>query len=206
MDHLLMIGPLSYVGLVLILFFIVSFFIKQQNVLTKIQKIEYQNIKLEITLNILVFIAGLLFLYFDYTKNYDELNNKYATDVVNKVDSIRRDRDNLKEALGRIETTNYEFDVRLAPIDASNNFPEPSDLECYYKETEKSLKKKAFIDQSAGGEEGTYKILLFNINKAVADIPILEIKDRKGNVWGWDDEDNITIIPPLINLDLKRKQ
>ena len=204
-----MIGPLSYVGLVLILFFILSFFIKQQNILTKIQKIEYQNIKLEITLNILVFIAGLLFLYFDYTKNYQELNDKYSTaqqNVRDTVKSVTTENEKLKDALARIETVNYEFEVRLAPVDASNNFPEASDLECYYKETKKTPRRKALIDQSAGGEEGTYKIFLFNINKSVADIPILEIKDRKGNVWGWDDQDNITIIPPLINLNLKFKQ
>ena len=73
MGFLTELGPLSYIGVALIIFFIASFFIKKQNLLTKPQVVQYQSLKLEVTLNILVFLAGLIFLYLDYTNNYQKL-------------------------------------------------------------------------------------------------------------------------------------
>jgi len=208
MYYLFIIGPLSYIGIALIVFFIISFFIKKENILAKTQRIEYQNIKLEITLNILVFIAGILLLYFDYNNNYHVLDNKYSAEKKHIEDSLAlviKEKENIKYDFAKIARVNYEFEVRLMGIDSSENFPEASDLECYYKETSVTEEKKAFIDKSTGGAPGVFKVLIFNVSQ-IADIPILRIKDRKGNEWGWTSDDQIKINPPQIDVELKKKK
>jgi hypothetical protein len=208
MLYLLIIGPLSYIGIALILFFIISFFIKKENILAKTQRLEYQNIKLEITLNILVFIAGLLLLYFDYNNNYRDLRKRYDAEkkaIKDTLASVMKEKDYIKANLTKIEKVNYEFEVRLQPIDTSEIFPEASDLECYYKETSVTDEKKALIDKPNGGAPGVFKILIYNVSQ-IADIPVLRIKDRKGNEWGWTRDEQIKINPPQIDVELKIKK
>ncbi len=202
MDYFKELGPLSYIGAGLIIFFILSFFINKQNILTKPQVVQYQSLKLEVTLNILVFFAGLLFLYLDYNNNYQKLSSKYSGDTGNYKDSLKTLGEKyqlLNDEYSRKEKINFEFLIKLTPI--SGRFPEPSELECNYKETSRAPLKRAVIENSDyGGSEGTYKVVIYDIEK-FSTIPYIEVIDKKKNKW--TSEDNLEIRPPLVTLILK---
>jgi hypothetical protein len=200
MPLLLSIGPLSYAGIALIVFFILSFFFKNQNILTKTQTVQYQNLKLEVTLNILVFIAGIAFLYFDYSSNYQKLQGRFQ-EKVDTLHSLENKNKQLVEDLQSIKTITYDFLIRLEPIDSATTFPEPSDLECYYKETNNTPRQQAVVSES-NGAEGTYKVTIIDIQDKYT-IPFLEIID-KNKKTRWTIEDNIEIRPPLVDLFLKK--
>jgi len=195
-------GPLSYIGAALIIFFIASFFIKKQNLLTKPQVVQYQSLKLEVTLNILVFLAGLIFLYLDYTNNYQKLNSRYSGETTGYRDSLQMMRNSFKmlnEEYSKKEKINFEFLIRLTSV--SGSYPLVSDLECSYKETSRAPLKRAEIENSDyGGSDGTYKVMIYDIGR-FSTVPYIEVRDKKNNKW--TSEENLDIRPPVVDLILK---
>lgn len=196
-------GILSFIGIALLLFFFLSFFIKKENLLTRTQRISYQNLKLEVTLNILVFLAGALFLYLDYENNYQKLHGQYRARSAELRDSVMELQNYarfLREESARKEKTQYEFLIRLTPV--AGRYPEPEELECKYKETSRAPLKRAEIENSDfGGSEGTYKVILQNIEQ-FSTVPYIQVLDRRGNKW--TSGENIEIRPPLVELNLQK--
>jgi hypothetical protein len=197
-------GPLSYIGIALILFFIISFFIKKENVLTRPQTVQYQSLKLEVTLNILVFLAGLVFLFIEYNNNYQVLNTRYSGETRRLADSLREVRGSFQTYINETskkEKITFEFLIRLDTFGGS--FPEPSELQCSYKETESAPLKKAVVDNNDyGGSEGTYKVVIYDIER-FSTIPYIKV-DYK-NTHSWVSEENVYIRPPLVELKLNAK-